>query len=346
VTSPKDRVLRVVRAARAVVARGEDELAGAIAASAGLSIEGALLALREYLEVKPSEEEIDCLVARASSAPRCHVLLSANVCTAALRALACAAAVSGEVFVRPSSRDRVLADRLVGELGAPFQLVEALAPEPGDEVHAYGRDETLGALTLGARVRLRAFGSGFGVALPGADVAREAAALANDVVVFDQRGCLSPRVALVAPDRADAFVDALAGALAEAARQVPRGPLDEGDRRELARWAATASALGRVSVGDGFAVGLAEEPDAPLIPPPLRVVHVLPCESIGPRVAALVGRATALGGEGELFEQARILAPRARATALGRMQKPPLDGPVDLRNAANSNPPGFESRST
>jgi hypothetical protein len=45
--------------------------------------------------------------------------------------------------------------------------------------------------------------------------------------------------------------------------------------------------------------------------------------------------------DGDLARAVRALAPRARKAPLGEMQRPPLDGPVDLRLAV---PPGAEYR--
>ena len=65
------------------------------------------------------------------------------------------------------------------------------------------------------------------------DIAQaKAKALAEDVVVFDQRGCLSPRFALVEGDdaRALAFAEALHDELEALDANIPRGDVP-GPRR-------------------------------------------------------------------------------------------------------------------
>lgn len=331
------RVRAVLEAARAVTSgprRGA--LEAELRRSSRLSPQGVALALDRHLELQPSDEALALLLARAARTPEpaaCHVLLAANVCTAALRALAFAAAVSPRVVVRPSRRDPALADALLGELrGGGFARAERLEPRAGEEAHLHGSDETLAVVPVEPGVRVLRFGSGFGLAFPQGE--EDARPLAADVVAFDQRGCLSPRVALVPAERAEPFARALAEALAEAEDVVPRGPLEAGDRAELSRWRAAARALGRTLEGEAFAVGLSEELDVGLVPPPCRVIQVVPCDGLGPRAAGWAARATILGGAGPLFEAARRVAPAARAVPLGEMQRPPLDGPVDLRPLA------------
>ncbi len=199
---------------------------------------------------------------------------------------------------------------------------------------------------------LRAHGTGLGLAVIGGDAEVEGAAreLAADVVVFDQRGCLSPRAVLVAggEGRAVEVARALAGALAEAQARVPRGELDGATRAELRRYAETARALGVCLEGDGFVVGCAEEAGALVVPPAGRAVHVVAAGAgdvarmLGPwaeKVAA-VGAA----GSGELVEAVRGRVPRARWSALGWMQRPPFDGPVDLRAGFISGDEGVHQR--
>ena len=282
----------------------------------GLSEAGVALALTAHLETSASagQEDLERFVARATPAARCHVVLSANVCTGALRAIAFGAATSGRVLVKASRRDPVLAEIVARALaedagfaaaGGAIELVDGLAkegeaaPRAGDEVHVYGSDETIAAVAAGLAegVALRAHGTGMGVAVVGADadVARAARELAADVVPFDQRGCLSPRAALVEGDggRALEVGRALAEALAEAQGRVPRGALDAGTRAELRRYVETARALGACLEGEGFVVGCAEEAGALVVPPSARAVHVVPAAAGG-----VGARARGVGGEG------------------------------------------------
>jgi hypothetical protein len=210
--------------------------------ASGLSREGLELALAQHLETEASAIERVRLLAWAKPSERCH-LLSANVVTGALRAIVLGLVSAPHVLVKPSRRDPALARLLVCHIApllasGSIMLVESLAAEAGDQVHAYGSDDTLvaiaGALPEGAR--LRGHGSGFGVAVIDETDDLEAAAkgLARDVVAFDQRGCLSPRVAIAlgGAARARSVALALSEALEDLVKKIPRGQLDDGTATE------------------------------------------------------------------------------------------------------------------
>ncbi|WP_438045000.1 acyl-CoA reductase [Sorangium sp. So ce128] len=366
------RRLRVERAvaAAARIADARDPLGEEarqrLPSTSGLSPEGVELALDRHLEVAPSDGELDALVASSGRARRCHVVLAANVCTAPLRAIAVATATAPEVFVRPSRRDPVVAELLVRALqadggfrraGGAIALVAditlgdagAAAGEraPGDlphaELHVYGSDQTVATLRAqaGPGVLVRGHGAGLGLAVVGLDANLVEAArdIAADVVPFDQRGCLSPRFALVEgpAERAEALARGLHEALEEAGARVPRGPLDGAARAEVTMYRATLDAVGSFWEGRGHGVGLDPAPRSLLLPPAARVVHVAAssAEAAPALLAPIHGAITAIGagGGGMLARAAAAAAPRARLSALGRMQRPPLDGPVDLRTA-------------
>ncbi|HVY49118.1 MAG TPA: acyl-CoA reductase, partial [Minicystis sp.] len=173
--------------------------------TSGLTPQGVALALDEHLERGASPAELDAFVARATPARRAVVVLSANVCTAALRAIAFGCATAADVLTRPSRRDPVVAelvararadDAAFAAAGGRVALTrdEIVEPRAGDEVHVYGGDDAIAAYRrrLPAGASLRAHGPGFGAALVGAeaDPVDAACALARDVVPFDQRGCL------------------------------------------------------------------------------------------------------------------------------------------------------------
>jgi hypothetical protein len=342
--------VRVVAAGRRA-ADGADPLGRAaragLVASSGLSPEGVELALGEHLETDPAPADLEALVASTQEASRCHVVLSANVCTAALRAIAIAVATAPQIFVRPSRRDPTLALLLVEALATDpafiaasgaVSCVEEVAPAPGDELHVYGSDETVQALgsAAPAGVVLRGHGTGLGVAVVGARDAIEhaATAIAADVVPFDQRGCLSPRAVLVEGDaaRAEHFASALHTSLTDLARRVPRGPLSLEERASLANYRASLEAVGAVWEASDHLVGLDPAPRALVLPPATRAVHVVPA-SASAILAPWARFITCVGADrdGDLASAVRSLAPRARVACLGAMQKPPLDGPVDRR---------------
>ncbi|WP_437572758.1 acyl-CoA reductase [Sorangium sp. So ce542] len=362
------RVERVVAAA-ARIADARDPLGQEarrrLPGTSGLSPEGVELALGRHLEIAPSSGDLDALVATAGRARRCHVVLAANVCTAPLRAIAVAAATAPEVLVRPSRRDPVVAELLARALsadegfardGGAIALVadvalgdagaQAAGEEPRDgapraELHVYGSDQTVATLRAqaGRGVLVRGHGAGLGLAVVGPDarLAEAARDIADDVVPFDQRGCLSPRFVLVEgpAERAEALARALHEALAAAGTRVPRGPLDGAARAEVAMYRATLEAVGSFREGEGHGVGVDPAPRSLLLPPAARVVHVAASSAGAARalLAPIRGAITAIGagGGGELARAVSDAAPRARVSALGWMQRPPLDGPVDLR---------------
>ncbi|EYF02336.1 acyl-CoA reductase [Chondromyces apiculatus] len=318
-------------------------------ATSGLSPEGVELALTAHLETHATDTHLRSLLSTTAQAPRCQVVLSANVCTAALRALAVATATAPRVSARPSRRDPVVAELVARALldDARFQgsieIVQtpALPGLPGDELHVYGTDATVALLAekAGPGVVVRGHGTGMGIAVvdAAADVAEAARAIADDVVPFDQRGCLSPRVVLVeGPSlRAESLARALHQELDRAGGKVPRGPLDDATRSEISLYRATIETIGTWWEGCHHGVGLDPDPRALMLPPPARVVHVVPslAERIGDLLKPWMALISAVGGDGDghLLEAVLHQLPHARRSALGQMQRPPLDGPVDLR---------------
>jgi len=342
-------VLRLVEAAR-VVARDRGGLVGDLVRTTGLSEEGVHLAFDRHLELDPSDADLDALVAGAGAAKHVVVVLSANVFVAVLRAVAIARAASPSVIVRPSRREPHFARALVEAARDPgLALAEgagdarddaALERLFGGEVHVYGRDATIAAVRarVGARIRVRGHGAGMGVAVIGAGAALDEAArsLADDVVAFDQRGCLSPRIAFVEGEgRASSFADALHSALTTANERTPRGALHEDERAELSRYGATMAFAGRVASGAGHLLGIAP-PGAPLlIPPTGRHLHLVPVASLDEVEAHLAALAPVLVSVGT-DDVARVrphVPAHARLSLLGAMQRPPLDGPVDRRES-------------
>jgi hypothetical protein len=270
-----------------------------------------------------------------------HVILSSNVFVAPLRALAVALAASSRVSVKPSTRDSVLARALVeraGSLGIARRDSRDVSAILEGEIHVYGRDETISAVRRAASsgVRVYGHGAGMGVAVvtERCEVDEAAARVTDDVVVFDQRGCLSPRVVVAIGDaaRGERFGAELHRALADRERTVPRGRLGESELREVARYAETMTFAGTLWRGEAHMVGVGTDL---LVPPPGRHVHVLvvPTVEQARRLLAPLARYVVAIGSDDPGIVARAVgdAVRVRGSALGFMQRPPLDGPVDLR---------------
>ncbi len=207
------------------------------------------------------------------------------------------------------------------------------------EIHVYGRDETIAEVRRRARagVRVRGHGAGMGVALVTceADLQEAAAGIAADVVAFDQRGCMSPRVVIALGDgpRAEALAAAIDRSLVEWGARVPRGRVPEEERVEATRWLETLRFAGRVWSGPHHAVGLGS-PGAPLfVPPAGRHLYVASSPSLAEARASLdaVARFVVVVGCDDPLRAGALAPPGARTSPLGKMQHPPLDGPVDIR---------------
>jgi hypothetical protein len=330
-------VRRLLEAARQVYEK-RDELVPSLVRTTGLSPEGVLLGF-ESLERDASDAELRALVESAGDAAHVHVILSANVFVGSLRALALARAAAPRVTIRPSSRDPILTEALVRAAGDPAVVVTSERDpraSAADRIDVYGGAAAIEQVRQRARpgVSIRGHGPGLGVAFVtrAADPVDASRLLAADVVVFDQRGCLSPRVVLVEGDapRAESFADALHASLGEWGTRVARGTLAEEERADARRWQESLAFAGRTWSGLQHAVGLG---DRLLVPPTGRHVQVLPVADLlraSDLLAPIAGAIVTVGSDDP--EQVRQVAPiHSRIAMLGQMQRPPLDGPVDLR---------------
>jgi hypothetical protein len=192
-------------------------------------------------------------------------------------------------------------------------------------------------------VIVRAHGTGFGIAVIPKDTLVDVAAmqLREDVVAFDQRGCLSPRITLVEGDgdRAEAIAFVLDKELASAESSIPRGPIDEATARDLSLYGASMEAVGLFLSRPAYAIGVDPSPRALLLPPAARVVHLAAAraEDAARLLEPWLEYVTTVGikpqDQSPLTEAVLSLLPNARRAELGSMQRPPLDGPVDLRTS-------------
>jgi hypothetical protein len=338
-------VRRLLAAAGRVYER-RAKLTAAIAESTGLSTEGVELGF-SYLERAASDAELAALVSGVSEANHVHVILSANVFVAALRALALAVAAAPKVTVRPSARDPWVTRALVDELGEPaVEIVGERDPAAldADSLHVYGRDSTIAAVRCAARAGAAVLGHGAGlgvVILTGAaDIDGSAARIALDVVAFDQRGCLSPRLVLVEGDvaRGVRVAESLHRELSGWGLRVPRGHLEPHERAQARQWTDTVSFAGRNWEGADHVVGLGPAGETPAVPPPGRHVHVADLATLEHAAALLapISRFVVAVGTDDSAGVRRIAPPHARLSQVGRMQRPPLDGPVDQRLATDT----------
>lgn len=309
----------------------------ALVTTTGLSPEGVEWGLRECLELSPSESELSALLASVRPAPAAHVLLPANVFVAAHRAIALALAQSAVVRVRSSRREPHFARLLAAAVPGTFELLDELAPRPGDSVWAYGSDHTLNAVwqSLPAGAVLHAGGPGYGVAvLEAAHADLDAArALARDIVAFDQRGCLSPRVACFVGGlgRAQTFAETLAAELLQLGQDVPLGAPSRDEAAEATRFRDTLSYAGRLFPAGSGSVAVMD--DRLVLAPAGRHLALMVTRDPLARLSPVASEVTALGlaTTPALAQALRRALPKARVSALGRMQSPAFDGPADQR---------------
>jgi len=313
--------------------------------STGLSAQGIEAALQRCLEINPTDAEIAALLRNAASAPRAHVLLSANAFTAAHRAIAIALASSAHVFVRPSRREPHFA-RLLAE-AAPnlFAVVDELKPEVGDTLWAYGSDVTMAELQAStvSGVNLKCHGDGFGVVVvdqvemenvPPQAWASFAHGVTFDATLFEGRGCLGPRLVLVRGDEAfgrRVQAELLSG-FSELERQIPRGLLALEEQAEITWYRECTRSVGDWRETSGGAVTLVSNLLEP-VPPPGRVLQVCLVPSVDQALAQLQPLLTCIAhlAHSESAQSLEGAALRARHCRVGEMQRPPFDGPVDLR---------------
>ncbi len=338
-TDARHRVRALVTIAARCARPGDPlhtELREALIGRSGLSSAGVDLVLSKHLETVISEAELTALVSQVGQTERCHVVLSAHVCTAALRALAIALATSSKVFVKASRRDPFLAELLVREgrrEGLDLESTTSITPRAGDEVHVYGGDEAIRAVRagLGPGVRLWAHGPGFGVAVvEGLEHVTAAERLVDDVIPFDQRGCLSPRIVLVEHDPSG-FAHVVGRALSVRAKTVPRGTLSKEEASAITMFRELGVGLGELHAGDTHTVLFDPAPEAALLPPVGRSLLVLDRSqaNVFSPLRTFITAVGLYGGAPGIHALNGVAA--ATHVPLGTMQRPPLDGPVDAR---------------
>ncbi|MCP3983384.1 MAG: hypothetical protein GY723_03290 [bacterium] len=268
-------------------------------------------------------------------------------------------AVGSTVFARIGRHDPVTAvcigealERIDPELAACLALTaishdqreawEALLR--AECVVATGSDETLSEIAgrIGPGTRFVGYGHRLSVAVIGAgsDPARVADALAIDVALWDQLGCLSPTaVWVMAPDGTvpAALETELVRAFTEITKRVPPGKTPPeaaaklAQERDGAEFRGASDGRVRLHTGDGWTLVI-ENSSRPRPAPLHRFLRVHPVpdlrslrDSLAPLAPwlAAIGLAAQPEEQALLVEGLRTLAP-SRIAPLGRMQAPPL----------------------
>lgn len=196
-------------------------------------------------------------------------------------------------------------------------------------VMAMGDDATMRALARRFRgLPLSLHGHRFSVAVVRGDDPATARALADDVVLYDGRGCFTPAgIFVLPPGHPDRLADGLDSALRVASLRWPRGAIDPALGPEWRRRTGLARVRGRAIEGPDFAVLRLDasffEPSAL---PRLVSVHGLPdpdalLRLLLPWKGHLAACATDLPRAPEALDGAGF----ERLCAPGRLQIPPLD---------------------
>ncbi len=337
--SPRDRVGRLLDAARRL-ANPSDPLGRQarleLPRQTALSPQGVERALSTALETDPSSDEVAALIGSVDRTERAHLLLSSNAFVGVHRALALAVAAAPIVYVRPSRREPLMAKLCLSAAPGLFELVTELTPRAGEQLFAYGSDATLEEVrtSLPAGVRFHGHGHGIGMVVVTKidDLAELADGIAADTVLFDQRGCLSPRIVVVGAAQREAVVAALAVALQRHAEEVPLGELSASERADARRFLDESCFVGGAKSGASWGA-VAWGDDLNRLPPVGRHLYVLAARDPLTAVAHWEPYLTCVAVVGP-DPGVALMAPHARVCAVGRMQHPPFDGPVDRRPSA------------
>lgn len=293
-------------------------------------------------------------------------ILPGNVLGPAIACAYCAAAAGAELMIKSSSRELHLADAVAEqfeELGPPIAgTLRPMRWSGGDadfeakifplvrRIVVFGDDATIGDVTRRApqETPVKGYGSAYslGYVPAGCNLAAAADAAAQDVALFDQRGCLSPQTIYVEGDEARAilFAHALGASLSKVGRAVPRAPCGDAERAAVAEFirrlmvralAPRTHALGTVLLGPqvggvpAYVVG-AEPYSSPVCAGFGRIVTVKPCSDVEAAAVAaktLGQRLDTIGVAGSLtpaLQSALAESGALRLCPLGEMQRPPF----------------------
>jgi len=326
-----------------------DLLPGAAGFETGTVREGLLRALEHWSGDALREivsRELGSIDANAKGFAQTSVLLAGSIPMPTITSLMAPLLLHSPVLAKPASRDPVTAHlfaeslrEIDPELGAAIEIVRFAHDDPAcagaffdaDCVVATGSDETVAAVADHVRSNTHLVRHGHRMSI---SVVRpeHAEATALDVALWDQQGCLSPVAAYCEADQAEPFAQALAEALEEIERRLPRGelptPAAAAIRRETGEAEMRRAAGIDVSIRGDEALRwtVVREADANWRPAPLhRFVRVHPIEGLDHLLRALEPVARHLAGIAS-DRPRQDLAPlgAARICKPGSLQAPPL----------------------
>jgi hypothetical protein len=287
-----------------------------------------------------------------------------NVPGLAVPVLITAILAKSAVLVKPASGEPVLPALVARSLAcvdADLGACVAVAYWPGgtaelddillaraEVVTVEGDDDVVAAVRARCRGRVLGFGRRMSLAVVSREattpVEHVAAAIARDVTLYDQQGCLSPQVVYVEAGGSVSPAEvaaALGEALVALARDLPRGSLTPAEHaairrlREDAEWRAIAGEDVRI-FGDSSDTGLtvvydtAAQFDGTCLNRTVRVKPLTDLDDLPAQLGAWAGRIEAVGAAGPPHRIRRLALALAEGSAasricpLGRMQAPPL----------------------
>jgi hypothetical protein len=352
----RERVRAWVAAGRRALRPYDDALVDALAQESGLSPQGVRWALDRIVEVDVDERDVERMsegVRFRNERREIAVVLAANVFTAPFRAIAWALAQSRRVVVRPSRRSSAFVAAIAKHMndhvevrvaeGSPaddLRAIFAALPDDG-ALHLYGGATAIAEARALSRTRpsvgTELHGPGVGVVLAPSDVIMDnAKEIALDVVAFDQRGCLSPRLVVAVGTSKDA-AEALHAALTEIGATIPRGTTSEEEKIAANVAIEAAKFAGTVLQGPHHAVlDLGGAEGAP-IGPVGRILPVVAARDFDDALHRLapIAQEIARVAIADVWRRSprlqTMLTGCGGFARLGEMQRPPFDGPVDHR---------------
>lgn len=349
--------------------RWQRRLASTLPPATGFSTanvrEGLRLALADWDEAALRELVARELSGRTGEArlghPLTSIVCAGSIPMPTLLQIILSLLVRSPALVKPAARDPITASLLAESLRevdpALGACVEVIPIDTSDDasVHSFLASECVVASGSNAtieavRARLEegqcfvGYGHRFSIAVlgPSALDQRAAEALALDISLWDQLGCMSPvAIYAVGCDETDRkeFARELASSLDARERIAPRGEIDAATgaivrhEREEARMRFATLGSGQLHEDDAQRWTVVLERDARTRPAPLhRFVRIHPVADraelenvLAPHAPALSTAALAgLGDPVSALAGARICAP-------GQMQRPPLGAPHDGR---------------
>jgi len=274
-------------------------------------------------------------------------IVASNVPALALPAIAHACLAGAAVIVKSGRRDPLSAPAFVRalasvdpELAPTVVVADWRGADPALEAALFARatvavvtgsDATVEALALRAPVRVVAHGARTSVVAldPSGidDVQAVAEAIARDVALYDQRGCLSPHVVWVAGD-ARGFAVELVGALDAAEAALPMAEASLAERAAVRVALDEAEWQGATVLGAAAGAVVYDPRPAPQAAIGGRVIRVQPLRALA-ELASVVprGRIECVALAGGPVPAGLLERGVSRVCRPGRMQRPTLAWP-------------------